>query len=143
MLFLIYVNNFYSISDFLKIMFADHISCLASNTNLNDLILYYFVYNELKEVARWFRANKMVVNVSKTKKLKVKISTAIPNSILMIMIPTNIPNLVNEIDCIYTNHPDQQDRAYKLLGVYFDEFLTFDQHTQYLLSKLNRVPLLP
>jgi hypothetical protein len=39
--FLIYVNNFYSISDFLKIMFADHTPCLASNTNLNDLILYY------------------------------------------------------------------------------------------------------
>jgi hypothetical protein len=74
-------------------MSADRTACLASNTNLNDLILYYFVYNELKEVARWFRANKMVVNVSKTKKLKVKILTAIPNSILMIMIPTNISQI--------------------------------------------------
>ncbi len=50
----------------------------------------------------------------------------------------NDPDLIKEIDLIHNNHPDKQLRAYKLLVVYFDEHLTFDHHTQYLLAKVNR-----
>jgi hypothetical protein len=46
-------------------MFADDTACVANNHNLKDLITY--VNDELKKVARWFRANKMAVNVGKTK----------------------------------------------------------------------------
>jgi hypothetical protein len=46
-------------------MFADDAACTASNSNLNVLISN--VNCELKKVARWFRANKMMVNVGKTK----------------------------------------------------------------------------
>jgi hypothetical protein len=46
-------------------MFADDTACVASKANLDNLITY--VNDKLKKVARWFRANKMAVNVSKTK----------------------------------------------------------------------------
>jgi hypothetical protein len=64
-LFLIYINDLYTASKLLKLMFADDTAGLASHNNINDLIT--FVNTELKKIARWFRANKMAVNVSKTK----------------------------------------------------------------------------
>jgi hypothetical protein len=64
-LFLIYINDLYTASNLLKLMFADDTAGLASNNNINDLILT--VNTELKKIAHWFRANKMAVNVNKTK----------------------------------------------------------------------------
>jgi hypothetical protein len=50
----------------------------------------------------------------------------------------NNPELINTIERVHINHPIKQNRAYKLLGVYFDETLSFDYHIQHLNSKLNR-----
>jgi hypothetical protein len=46
-------------------MFADDTACADSDTDLNSLLLR--ANFELKKIALWFRANKMVVNISKTK----------------------------------------------------------------------------
>jgi hypothetical protein len=46
-------------------MFADDTAGLAKGDNLTNLVTY--VNDEIKKIARWFRANKMAVNVSKTK----------------------------------------------------------------------------
>jgi hypothetical protein len=140
-LFLIYINDLYSASDLFKIMFADDTACLASNSNLNELI--QFVNEEIKKVARWFRANKMAVNVSKTKFIVFHTKgKTIDNSISLTYDDNEPnqydPNLVSSVGQIYTNHPDKQYRAYKLLGIYLDEHLSFDYHTHYLISKLNR-----
>ena len=85
----------------------------------------------------------MVVNVSKTKFIIFHTKGKNVDRNLKLYYDDNEPNnhdqnLIVEIDCIYTNHPEKQQRAYKLLGVYFDEYLTFDHHTQHLLSKINR-----
>ncbi len=64
-LFLISFNDLYSASDLLKIMFTDDTACLASNAKLNEHV--QFVNREIKKIAGWFIANKMAVNVSKTK----------------------------------------------------------------------------
>jgi hypothetical protein len=64
-LFLIYINDLYAASPLLKFMFVDNTACTASNSNLNELMSN--VNCELKKGVRWFRANKMAVNVGKTK----------------------------------------------------------------------------
>jgi hypothetical protein len=46
-LFLIYINDLYNASSLLKFMLADDTACVASNTNLDDLIT--FVNEELKK----------------------------------------------------------------------------------------------
>jgi hypothetical protein len=46
-------------------MFADDTACADADSDLNSLIAR--ANTELKRIALWFRANKMVVNVSKTK----------------------------------------------------------------------------
>ncbi len=64
-LFLIYINDLYSASALLSLMFADYTPCLAKNRDLNMLI--NFVNEELTKLACWFWANRMAVNHNKTK----------------------------------------------------------------------------
>jgi hypothetical protein len=140
-LFLIYINDLYTASKLLKLMFADDTAGLASHNNINDLIT--FVNTELKKIARWFRANKMAVNVSKTKFIIFHTKgKKIPPNISLTYDDNepdqNNPELINTIERVHINHPIKQNRAYKLLGVYFDETLSFDYHIQHLISKLNR-----
>jgi hypothetical protein len=49
----------------LSLLFADDTACLTSGNNLKDVIKKANV--ELQKLSQWFRANKMAVNVSKTK----------------------------------------------------------------------------
>jgi hypothetical protein len=46
-------------------MFADDTACADSDSDLNTLIIR--ANTEIKKIAQWFRANKMMVNISKTK----------------------------------------------------------------------------
>mgnify|MGYP002654881191 CR=1 FL=1 len=46
-------------------MFADDTACVASDVNLDTLVSHF--NTEIKKIARWFRSNKMAVNVGKTK----------------------------------------------------------------------------
>jgi hypothetical protein len=140
-LFLIYINDLYNASSLLKFMFADDTACVASNTNLDNLITY--VNEELKKVARWFRANKMAVNVSKTKFILFHTKGKIVNPNIKLIYDDNEPHgndptLIHPVECFHLKHPNPQCRAYKILGVYIDEMLSFDHHTQHIVSKLNR-----
>jgi hypothetical protein len=117
-------------------MFADDTACVASNSNLTNLIT--FVNAELKKIARWFRANRMVVNVDKTKFIIFhtkgkKIDRNDDNE------PgENIPSLIHPIERFHSNHPNPKCRSYKILGIFIDENLTFDLHTNHITAKLNR-----
>jgi hypothetical protein len=85
----------------------------------------------------------MAVNVSKTKFIIVHTRGKAINHNLKLRNDDNEsgqndPNLIKEIDLMYSNHADKHLRAYKLLGIYLDEYFTFDNHTHYLRAKLNR-----
>jgi hypothetical protein len=140
-LFLIYINDLYSASNLFKLMFADDTAGLAKGDHLTNLVTY--VNDEIKKIARWFRANKMAVNDSKTKyiifhtrgkniepNLKVYYDDNEPNE--------NKPDLIYELERIHSSHLTPELRSYKLLGIHLDEHLTFDYHTKYLCSKLNK-----
>ena len=47
------------------LLFADDTACLASGNSLEQLV--NLINTELNKLAIWFRANKMSVNLSKTK----------------------------------------------------------------------------
>jgi hypothetical protein len=64
-LFLIYINDLYRVTDLLTLMFADDTASVGSDTNISRLTSHINV--ELAKMARWFHANKMAVNVDKTK----------------------------------------------------------------------------
>jgi hypothetical protein len=140
-LFLIYINDLFSASNLFKLMFADDTAGLASGDNLPEL--FNFVNTEIKKIARWFRANKMAVNVGKTKYIIFHTRGKVINNNLKLIYDDNEPDdhnddLIYELERIHTNHINPDLRSYKLLGIHFDELLTFDYHTKHLCSKLNK-----
>ena len=101
---------------------------------------------EINKLANWFRANKMAVNISKTKYLIFhakgkKIANFDDNSIVFneneIGKPKD-PALITSLRCIFDSHPTADQRSYKVLGVLFDETLSFKYHVNFLVNKLSK-----
>jgi hypothetical protein len=124
-------------------MFADDTLGLKSNSNLITLINEINV--DINRMALWFKANKLVVNISKTKYIIFKSKNKkIPANLPDVLYDENEPNKPYSLDKstalerIHNNHTDQNKRAYKLLGVYLDENLSLNFHINYIIKKLNR-----
>jgi hypothetical protein len=123
-------------------MFVDDTACLEKHKNLNELMTKFNA--EISKLVRWFRTNKMVVNISKTKfTIFHTRGKPIPNKNLTLTYNDNeldnsVPNCIFTIDRYQNNHPSLDKRAYKLLAIYLDEYLFFDYHTKTLCSKLKR-----
>jgi hypothetical protein len=125
------INDLYNASNLFKLMFADDTAGLASGDNLPEL--FNSVNIEIKKIARWFRANKMAVNVGKTKYIIFHTRGKAINNNLRLIYDDNEPdehneNLIYELERIHTNHINPDHRSYKLLGIHFEELLTFDYH---------------
>ena len=65
LLFLIYLNDFYLASKLKNVMFADYTNLFLSDENISEL--FQQMNKELKSVSTWFRANKLTINIEKTK----------------------------------------------------------------------------
>ena len=65
LLFLIYINDLPQATNFFTSLFADDTGFLKSSTNVKTLI--DDSNKELEWAAVWFKANKLSLNVSKTK----------------------------------------------------------------------------
>ena len=142
-LFLVYFDDLPSSSLLETFLFADDTQGLKAGKNLPDLI--DCVNSELKKWAQWFRSNKMAVNTNKTKFIifhsKGK-KVDMGNKSLVFdnndpSQPYN-PKLVSTLDRIHFNHPDPSCHSYKLLGILFDEHLSFSLDIDSLISKLSK-----
>ena len=142
-LFLCYINDIYNATSLATYMylFADDTTCLAHGKNLTDLVNY--VNTELQKLSNWFDANKMAINISKTKFIIFCTrGKQIDNNVANIFINTNEigsndPLKIYELQRVYSNHDNIENRDYKLLGVYFDEYLSFDKHVNTICAKLS------
>ena len=66
LLFLIYIDDHHEVSNILdSIIFADDRNLFYSHQNINDL--FSTVNSELECINRWFKANKLSLNIEKTK----------------------------------------------------------------------------
>jgi hypothetical protein len=122
-------------------MFADDTVGLAKGDNLPNLFAY--VNTEIKKIARWFRANKMAVNVGQTKYIIFHTHGKPINPDLKLYYDDNEPNesndeLIYELERIHNNHNNTDHRSYKLLGIHLDKNLSFDYYTKHLCNKLNK-----
>ena len=122
-------------------MFADDTFSAASGHDLPELVNH--INTEVNKIAVWFRANKMAVNTSKTKFIIFHPKNKKIDCNTDVVFNENEPNDNNHLpitplERIHNLHPDPNLRAYKLLGIYLDEHLSFNFHTNYLTSKLNR-----
>jgi Reverse transcriptase (RNA-dependent DNA polymerase) len=142
-LFLCYINDLPNVTNLNMFLFADDASGLKESKNLPELIDLCNI--EIQKLSNWFRANKMAVNISKTKfiifhtkgkRINLNGKTLVFNN-NEIGKPED-PNLVTPLERICNSNDIASNRAYKLLGVYFDENLSFGYHVQHICNKLSR-----
>jgi hypothetical protein len=139
-LFLCYINDFWTATSLFSVLFADDTTCLAKGHNLRELTS--FVSEELRKIANWFRSNKMALNTSKTKFIifRTRGKPINDDECQLVYNSTELgydtdPLLVSPIERVYNNG---NEKSFKLLGVYFDEYLSFDAHISHLCNKLSK-----
>ena len=87
-------------------------------------------------------------NVTKTQYIIFRTRGKIINNDSQLCYNANEPGQPNDESLIYTldrvhdNPPDKNSKSYKLLGVYLDEYLSFNQHYNILSNKLSKSLLL-
>jgi hypothetical protein len=141
-LFLCFINDIHYSTNLNLFLFADDSNALAQHANLHDLVSYVNV--ELQKLATWFKANKLVINADKTKYMIFHTKNR----------KINLQNLdiyfnFNDVGSIETpslkfkltrvfNGGTKGNQTYKLLGVLFDEHLSFNEHVSYMQSKIAK-----
>jgi hypothetical protein len=141
---LCYINDIFNATELATFLFADDTSCLAEHKNLSELINY--VNGELRKLANWFRANRMAVNISKTNYIIFHTKGKhIDMGGMEVTFDCNEINSIHydnnlkfNLERIHDKHCDPKMQHFKLLGVYFDENLTFNKHASTLCAKLSR-----
>ena len=111
LLFLIYVNDLYKCSEKLNpIMFVDDTNLFLSRINIDDL--FSDMNYELNKIPLWFKANKLLLNLTKTK--YSLFHPASKKRFLRELLPfLKMDNIVIEIE-----------KVTKFLGVLIDENLS-------------------
>jgi hypothetical protein len=121
-------------------LFADDACSLHSDSNLNELVSKVNI--ELQNIANWFSANKLVVNVSKCKyiifhtkgkKLNLEGLNVLFN--LNEIGKQQNPEKIIKLELVGNN---QNEKNYKYLGVLIDEHLNFNDNTDLLCNKLSK-----
>ena len=141
-LFLCFINDIHTVTKLLTLLFADDTAGMKSGLNLDALIKEVNI--EINKLANWFRANKMAVNVSKTKYIifkpkGVKVNIGPDNGVIFDENEIGMPKDISKITPLIRIHnesPDPSNRTYKLLGLYLDEHLSFDYHCDHVRSKI-------
>ncbi len=139
-LFLCYINDFYTATTLFSVLFADDTTSLGKGNNLRELTNY--VNGELQKISNWFRANKMAVNTAKTKFIvfRTRDKRVNPDDCRLEFNSNEIgheqnPDKIVPITRIYL---DGDEKTFKLLGVHFDEYLSFDSHIANICTKISK-----
>ena len=123
LLFLIYITDLFRSSNKLTpIMFADDTNLFISDSNIENL--FETMNEELKKVAKWFKANKLSLNISETK-YSLFHSTRKRKNIPNILPPLHIDNV-----------PVKREFVTKFLGVYLDENISWKHHINIVSTKV-------
>ena len=122
LLFLIYVNDFPKCLTFIDpITFTDDTNVYIENDNLKHL--FNEAQLELQNIDQWMIANKLSINISKTKCMLFKSPRSKPIS--------------SHLHIIFRDKKIEQVSRLKFLGVHIDEHLSWTKHAKYLFSKLQ------
>ena len=125
LLFLIYLNDLSKFSNILNsILFADDTNLFYSNKDIN--YLFETVNKELAKLSEWFIANKLSINIKKTK------YTFFHRLHEKRLIPLNLPNLVVNNSCIV------RERSLLFLGVVIDENVSWKEHIIIIHNKISK-----
>ncbi len=92
-------------------------------------------------MANWFRSNKMAVNTTKTKFIVFRTrGKRIPADCVVVFNNNEIghnedPSLMFPVLRI---HNEGEETSFKLLGIFFDDYISFDAHVSFLCTKMSK-----
>ena len=138
LLFLLYINDLPSCSNFLSLLFADDTALIIEDDNLNNLISQANL--EFQKVCTFFRQNKLSLHPDKSKYLIISNSLFSLDLLQPIVINNNDVGSLNPSPCLPLTLVKSSDHfpAIKYLGVHFDPSLNFKFHLKQLKSKISR-----
>ena len=123
LLFLTYLNDFYQASNHFSMrMFADDTSLTATGNNLDDLLER--INSELPSIYDWLCANKLTLNLSKTK--------------YIIFQPRQKINYNLHPPLILAGKYVDASVSVKYLGLLIDSHLSFHDHIDYICSNVSK-----
>ena len=126
LLFLLYINDLPNATDFLTLLFADDTTFQYSNANLD--LLFEKCNLELEKASVWFQANKLTLNVKKTKFMLFSEKNAKINlQNLHIIIGDKIVEQVGS-NC--------EEKYFKFVGHVLDDKFTWTGHIEHICKKL-------
>ena len=124
LLLLLPVNDLPNSSNVLvPIMFADDTNFFFEHSNINTL--FKTVNDELIKINEWFSANKLSLNVGKTK------FPLFHKSGKRYSIPSHLPTLKTN------NHDIERVNTMKFPGILLDDNLSWKEHIKYLGNKIT------
>ena len=122
--FIIYINDLPACSichELEFILFAEETSIFVEHSDLD--VLTSPLHDQLHNVSTWLKANKLSINVKKTK--------------LMIFRPRQKTLPITRQIIIENNVLEQVDNT-KFLGVYIDQHLTWKTHVNFIAAKISK-----
>ena len=122
LLFLIYINDLANVSDLLsKILFADDTSLFYSHSDPKTLMKV--VNEELEKIAKWFKINKLSLNIKKTN---------------FILFGQNHKKNPINITVLIDNVSITKVKSTRFLGVLIDENISWKPHISLITSKIAK-----
>ena len=126
LLFLIFINDLPNATEFLTLLFADDTTFQMSEVNIESL--FENANLELEKASTWFKANKLTLNVKKTK--------------FMIFTDKNIQISLNGLNLKIGDTDIEQvgknckEKYFKFVGIVLDDKLSWEGHIQHICKKL-------
>ena len=126
LLFLIFINDLPNATEFLTLLFADDTTFQLSGVDLD--LLYEKSNIELDKASQWFKANKLTLNVKKTKYMIFTEKNA-----KLDLTGLNIKIADKTVDRIGS---DCKEKYFKFVGHVLDDKLTWVGHIEHICKKL-------
>ena len=120
LLFLIFINDLPTATNFFIRLFADDTFLCSQNDNL--LFLENEVNSELEKVFIWLASNKLTLNIGKSK----------------FMFISNKKKNIIDLDIKIHGKQLESCDTYKYLGVIFDRNLSWKPHVDYISGKISK-----
>jgi hypothetical protein len=140
-LFLYFINYLPRATELFSVLYVGDTTGLDSDSDLHALMTR--VSMELRKMAIWFQSNRMALNISKTKYIIFYVPPKKVDKNVTLTLDSNIPNtplnpnLIFKIEQIQDSHANPSLRSFKLLGIHFDEHMSFNANTNALINKLS------
>ena len=126
LLFLLYINDLPNATEFLTLLFADDTTFQYSGVNLD--LLFEKANSELDKAAIWFKANKLTLNVKKTKFMLFQEKNA---QLDLQYLNITIGN--RNVEQVGTNC---KEKYFKFVGHVLDDKFTWTGHVEHICKKL-------